>query len=232
MQVFSDTLGLISILAKGIRKSKPQSVYLLNILNEYELVVTEPTQSGLHTLTELTLIREYPTDLPLNTWFNVQAGAEILTKLLIPHDEVPQFYLALSQYLDYQKQVQVNSIAIFWRYLLHLYKLMGIPVNLSLCSLCHKELIKPAGYSAQSGRLLCQDCLPISPEANMFTAEAISLISMLPTIGNFIKDLEISKQSEMQINDFLLSYLSLQFNKPIHLKCLQNVVHNKKGLSE
>jgi DNA repair protein RecO len=221
MQVFSDTYGQISILAKGLRKGKERRDYLLNVLNEYEFVVTSPSPSGIHILSEMTLIDEYPTDLPLENWFAAQAGAEILTKLILPDDEVPLFYIALKRYLDYQKSVTDNPLAIFWRYLLHLNKLLGIPVDLENCSCCHSKMESPAGYTADCGQLVCHKCLAEMPVANFLETEASNVIKLLPVIGNYLNDLVITPQTAKQVNSFFLHYLSLQFHRSVTLNSLQ-----------
>ncbi len=221
MQVFSDTLGMTSVLAKGIRKTNEHKDFLLNVLNEYELVLSQPSQSGIHILKEFTLISEYPTDLPLATWFTVQAGAEMISKLILPVDEIPQFYLGISQYLNYQKTVKTNAIAIFWRFLLHIYKLLGIPINLSNCSNCQKSIEKASGYAPDTGQLLCNKCLKELPESFVFSPEAGYIISILPVIGNYLNDLEIQKETIAQVNNFFLRYISLQFHKEIKLNSLQ-----------
>ena len=221
MQVFSDTAGLISVLAKGIRKSKQHEDMLLNILNEYEFIITNPTESGIHVLTEMTLLSEYPTDLPLETWFTAQAGAEFVTKLMLPEDEITAFYQALSQYLAYQKIVTVNSITIFWRFLMHSYKLLGVPINLNQCAHCHNAMDKPAGYTADTGQLVCDSCHLSLQTSYVFDPETSNLLNLLPMIGNYINDLEISRECIRQLNHFFLHYISIQFNKTIYLKSLE-----------
>jgi DNA repair protein RecO len=221
MQVFSDTLGLISVLAKGMHKQKAHQDFLLNVLNEYEMVITEASPSGMHILTELSLLSEYPTDLPLETWFTAQAGAEFLTKLLIPEGEIPLFYQTLSRYLTYQKGVSVNSIAIFWRFLLSIFTQLGIPIDLTKCSGCHKDLKVQAGYTADSGQLVCDDCFLTLRASYLLDPETSNLLTLLPVIGNYLNDLEISKDSIRQLNHFFMQYVSLQFHKTIYLKSLE-----------
>jgi DNA repair protein RecO len=221
MQVFSDTEGLISVLAKGIRKSKKHEDILLNILNEYEFVMTNPSQSGIHVLVEMTLLSEYPTDLPLETWFTAQAGAEFVTKLLLPDEEIISFYQALSQYLAYQKNMTTNSITIFWRFLMHTYKLLGVPINLTQCSHCHCEMEKPAGYTTDNGQLVCDNCYLTLQTAYVFDPETANLLMLLPVIGNYINDLEISRESIRSLNHFFMHYVSTQFHKTMYLKSLE-----------
>jgi DNA repair protein RecO len=221
MQVFSDSLGMISVLAKGLRKQKQHQDFLLNALNEYEFVLTCSPNSGIHILTEFTLISEYPTDLPMETWFSAQAGAEIISKLILPPEEMPAIYLALKQYLAYQKAVKSNSIAIFWRFLLHLYKLLGVPINLSICSSCHRNIGIPAGYNTENGQLICHGCQALLPVSSRFEPEVASVLQLLPVIGNYLEDLNLRPDTIQQINRFFLNYFSLQFHKPIQLNSLQ-----------
>jgi DNA repair protein RecO len=221
MQVISDTLGMISVLAKAMRKGKEHNDYLLNVLNEYEFVVSTASPSGIHTLGEMTLLEEYPTDLPLDTWFAAQAGAEILTKLVLPDEEMPLFYKALKQYLTYLKSVPVNPLAIFWRYVLHLDKLLGVPINLSTCSTCYKDMDRPAGYSPETGQLLCGNCSILFPASYSLTPESRSILALLPVVGNYLNDLVITPETARQINRFMLNYISVQFHKKILLNSLQ-----------
>lgn len=221
MQVFSDCLGMTSVLAKGLRKSKQHQDFLLNVLNEYEFVLSTSSNSSLSVLCEMSIITELPADLPLETWTAAQAGAEILTKIILPDEEIPLFYKALKQYLDYLKTVAVNPIAIFWRYLLHLYKLLGVPVNLNHCSVCHKEMPEPRAYSADTGQLLCHYCFDKEPGVYALEPEESNIIALLPVIGNYLNDLNLTPQNCQKINHFFLYYISQQFHKTIKLNSLQ-----------
>lgn len=221
MQVFSDCLGMTSVLAKGLRKSKQQQGFLLNVLNEYEFILSAPANSSLHKLCEMSILNELPADLPLETWTAAQAGAEILTKLMLPEEEIPLFYKALRQYLDYLKGVTANPIAIFWRYLLHLYKLLGIPINLQQCSLCHKTMAEPRGYSADTGQLLCSECFDKAPGVFALEPEESHIIALLPVIGNYLNDLNLTADNCQRTNHFFLHYISRQFHKTIRLNSVQ-----------
>jgi DNA repair protein RecO len=233
LQVFAENHGLISILAKGMRKNKERQDILLNTLNEFEVIISEPATPGLYTLNELCLVNEYPADLPLETWICAQAGAELLTKLLIPQDEIPPFYLALRQYLTYQKAVTANPIAIFWRFTLHIIKLLGVPVVLNQCADCHCltgsrslygdtviEGKSICAYRADTGQLICNDCQLNYGTVHRLTPECISILELIPVIGNYLNDLSISAECLNQLNHFFLHYLSCQFHQPIHLKSL------------
>lgn len=221
MQVFSDCLGMTSVLAKGLRRGKQHQDFLLNVLNEYEFVLSISPNSGIHVLTEMSVLSEFPTDLSLKTWSAAQAGAEILTKIILPAEEIPLFYRVLKQYLEYLKGVTANPVAIFWRYLLHLYKLLGVQVNLNQCSVCHGEMKKPGGYSADTGQLLCSKCLATAPVVYALEPEESNILMLLPVIGNYLNDLTITAENSRRINHFFQHYISRQFHKHISLNSLQ-----------
>ncbi len=221
LHAFTDTLGLASILAKGVQKGKKAQGFLLNLLGEYEFMLSSSPNSSLHVLTEFSTVSEYPTDLPLDTWFAAQAGAEVLTRLILPPEEVPAVYGALKHYLEYQKGVRCNAVAIFWRYLLHLYKLLGIPLSLKNCSRCHKDITAPSGYAADTGQPVCSACLKTGPIAVRFDAESVHLLKLLPVIGNYLDDVVIRPEDIRQLNRFLLDFYNRQFHQPLRLKSLQ-----------
>lgn len=221
LQVLSEQYGYISILGKGLRQNKQQSATLLNTLNEYELIFSQPSPAGIHILMELSTISEYPADLPLQTWMLAQAGAELLAKLLIPVDEIPQFYLILKQYLDYLKSVSYNPIAIFWRFVYKLISLLGIPIDLCKCTICHQSMSLAAGYNPELGQLLCPNCIPKTGTAYLLSPESAHLLHILPVIGNYLDDLNISADNIKQLNHFFLHYLSTHFQQNIRLKSLE-----------
>lgn len=220
LHVFSDKYGFISVLAKGIYQDNKKTD-LLNILNEYEMILTLPSNAGLHILCELSLISEYRTDLPMPTWFCAQAGLEILSKIIIPVEEIPTYYNSLSSYLQYINGVEKNQIAIFWRFMLHICKLLGVQINLNQCSLCTLKMSAPAGYTADHGCLICNKCLVELPVSFNLSHEAGYILTILPVIGNFLNDLTITSEEIKQINHFFLNYLNQQFHKNITLKSME-----------
>jgi len=220
LQAFSESLGMFSAIAKGFCRPPQNKAVLLNVMNEYEFILSASCSNGMHTLTEFSAITEFPTDLPVENWALMQAGIELISKILIPAHETPQFYDLLLKYLKYQRGIEKNPVAIFWRFLLHLYKLLGIDIGLPNCSLCHGLMKQPAGFETGTGRPLCADCLPKVGSAFSFSPEAAEVMSVLPMIGNYINDLEIDAESIRQINHFFLYYLNSQFHNNIDLKSL------------
>jgi len=145
----------------------------------------------------------------------------LLTKLILPHDDIPQYYLALKKYLAYLPVITKNPIAVFWRFVIHICQLLGVPINLNKCSQCQNPIEKPSGYSAETGQLICSACQKAMAVSYEFSPEASRIIMLLPVIGNYLNDLDITKENIKQINHFFLHYISQQFYKNIYLKSLQ-----------
>lgn len=220
LQVFSDQLGMTSILAKGLHKNKQSSATLLAVMNEYDFVLSDASDGKLHILKEFTVLREFPADLPLETWVCAQAGLELISKLIIPKEDAPVFYKALQSYLTYLEGVKINPITITWRFFLHVDKLLGIPVDLNHCSVCHSEMPVPAGFRRSTGHLLCFKCIPTHLDTMQFSPEASEILHLLPVIGNFINDVVLTPGIIKSINHFFLNYLNCQFHNNTELKSL------------
>ena len=228
LHVFSDMHGNATYLAKGLRRGKEHRDFLINPLNEYEFITSEATSSGIHIVTDFYLLSEYPTDLAYETWCIAQAGLELLTKIMIPIEEAPVFCNSIRLYLNHLLQINKNPIAIFWRFLLHIYKLLGIEMVLDQCSLCNRKIRFIRGYDAIQGNVLCTECLVNDPVGIGFDPAASELISKLPIIGNYLNDLEIPAEVRSQLNLFFLNYLSRQFHKDIYLKSLSALETGQK----
>lgn len=225
LHVFSDQLGLASILAKGLHKNRQSGAAMLVVMNEYDLVISDAADGKLHILREFSVLREFSADLPIENWVCAQAGLEIISKLIIPKEDAPLFYSALQRYLLYLEGLKTNPIAIVWRFFLHLYKLLGVPLELDKCSVCHNRLAAPAGYKRSSGQLVCSRCLSLFKDAARFDAETGEILSLLPVIGNYVNDIVLTPDLIRSLNNFFLTYLDCQFHNHTELKSLHYFDH-------
>lgn len=215
INAFSDTQGTISILAKGIRK-KPEFA-LLQRLNELEFVLYEPADTGMYLWAECTLIRELAAlDATMNRAC-AEAGAELVSCLIIPSEELRETYRLLVTYLEYMRGVKQNGIAIFWRFLLRIMRELGVPLDLRRCGQCHSMRVNPAGYEEQHGFPLCDKCLKRVYNAQPFSLQARRLLFLLPEIGNHLDTIQISESVAVEVNGFLFRYLEQRFHKHFSL---------------
>jgi DNA repair protein RecO len=220
LQVFSEQSGQLSILAKGLYKNKQSGASMLNVMNEYEFIISDASEGKLHILKEFSVIREFPADLPLETWVCAQAGLELVSKLIINKEDAPLFYQALQSYLYYLEGVITNPITITWRFFLRIYKLLGIPIDMCRCSVCQSDMAAPRGFRTGTGQLVCPTCLPVLTDAVELSPEAGKILSLLPVIGNYINDIVLTPELIRSINFFFLNYLNCQFHNRTDLKSL------------
>ncbi len=219
INAFSQTQGSISILAKGIRK-KPQ-INMIQRLNELELVLYEPAESGIYLFAECTLLKEHARYDSVMNMACAEAGLELVSGLMIPADDSPEIYNLLTIYLEYVRGITNNEIALFWRFALRILRELGVPLDPRRCGSCHCKDIKPAGYDHRQGLIVCETCLRKVFNMRPFLPETRRLLYLLPEIGKHLDGLRISVQSATEINDLLLRWLEGRFHKRYTLHSIQ-----------
>lgn len=222
LEVFTDELGKISVIAKGIRKEKDKNTGLTEILNELELVLYKNPNSELYILKSANLMKAHLFDSNFKCNILMNAAVEIYRQLIIQNEDSGKMYELLSKYLEYIKEIEVNGIAIFWRFLLRVFVLLGIDFNITNCMICHKKQNLFAYYPHKHG-FICNECY--KPAFDNFllkmSNEQSELLSNLNHIGKLLKEIELSKTTISQVNKIFLTHLSEHFHQKFHLKSLE-----------
>lgn len=214
--------GMISIIAKGIRK-KP-GAETLSPVNDYELVLYEPGEGGLYLLSEFSLAREYDLSRKAECWAAAECALELYGKLIIPQDENPQYYDLLHDLFAYVESLDRNAILIWWRFLLRIYSLLGIPFGTDLCFHCGQRSKSIAAYEKGSARLVCLDCLDTNADPERYeilTSQSSRILALLPGIGDYVNSLTPTRQSVAQLNQLFADYYQDHFNRRLELRSLK-----------
>ncbi len=221
LEVFTQELGKISIMAKGIKREKNKDLGLTEILNELELVLHKTNEW--YILKSATLIKSHVFEVDFNKNILMQAAIEIYRQLIIPEEDSKKLYDLLIKYFDYLKQVNINGIAIFWRFLLRVFVLSGIELNLTKCVKCKKWKNDIMGYFPQKNGMICKDCYkPVFDSSVIEISDKVSwLLSNINKIGNLLDRIEISKSTINQINRIFLIHLSEHFHKKFNLRTIK-----------
>ncbi|PKN77815.1 MAG: hypothetical protein CVU48_10265, partial [Candidatus Cloacimonetes bacterium HGW-Cloacimonetes-1] len=136
LNVYCREIGNIAILAKAMRtKSNNGNV---SVLNEYEFIVYEPSEPGLYLMAEYSLIHEVAYNSSAESMATASCGLELVSSMLIGHDEHIMYYDLLKKYLAYLEQVPKGKIALFWRFAVRVFQFQGIDINLAACNCCRK----------------------------------------------------------------------------------------------
>ncbi|MGC9362660.1 MAG: DNA repair protein RecO [Candidatus Syntrophosphaera sp.] len=221
LKAFTRGHGMISMIAKGIRK-KP-GAETLSPVNDYELVLYEPGEGGLYLLSEFSLAREYDLSHKAECWAASECALELYGKLIIPQDENPHYYDLLHDLFAYLESLDKNAILIWWRFLLRIYSMLGIPFRTDLCSHCGYRGKNIAAYEKGSARLVCPDCLDTNTDPERYTiltSQSSRVLALLPRIGDFVNSLTPTRQSVSQLNQLFADYYQDHFNRRLELRSL------------
>ena len=221
LQVFSHSFGKISILAQGVRKPNNKAYGLLDILNELELVLYRKQDSDWYILKSASLISSHLYGISYEPSKYLYAASEIILQLIFHDEDNAEIYKLILDYITYQKNTDKNHIAIFWRFLMRLFDIMGIKLNFSRCSICHTQTDNIAAYSPIRKGIVCETCyrLPtFKAQSIRFSETDKRIISLFYRIGNHLDELNINNNTT--ITKMMLLHLQEHFEKKFTLKSL------------
>ena len=222
LDVLTPEFGVISTIAKGARSAKSKSTGHLELLNELELNLYRNPSSDWYIYKSSSLLETYMFDIMFHTGILMQAAVEVIRQIIIPVEDSQAIYMLLETYLQFIKTVNKNGIAIFWRFLLKLFRIIGIEFDISKCIECSqkKQFI---AYFPQKHGFICENCYhPVNDEQLFKINEnTAGLISKLNKIGNYIDEISIPKATIKQLNRIFLTHLSEHFHKNVHLKSIE-----------
>jgi len=222
LNILTPDLGIITVMAKGVRKQKSKSIGLLELLNELDLELYSNPNSEWYIYKSARIKNNHLFNIDHRTSILMQAAVEMIRQIMISIEDSQEIYNLLSTYLDYIKSVNKNGIAILWRFILKLCRILGIEFSLKNCVQCSEYKYFKV-YFPQKNGFICNDCYHPGYyeqviEIDIATAE---LISKLNDIGKYLDEVSITKSTIKQLNRIFLIHLSEHFHKKIHLKSIE-----------
>lgn len=219
LHVFSYNFGKISVLAQGVRKPNNKAYGLLDILNELELVLYQKKNSDWYILKSASLLSSHLYGISYESSKYLYAASEIILQLVFHNEDNAKIYKLILDYIGYQKKVDKNHIAIFWRFLMRLFDIMGISLDFNRCTICNTKTNNIVAYSPIKKGMICENCYRLQT----FKAQSISfseadkrIISFFYSIGNHLD--EITPKGN--ITKIMLLHLQEHFDKRFTLKSL------------
>jgi len=228
LEVFTQHLGKISIIAKGVRKEKQPVSGLLDILNEVELVLHKSPGSKWFILVSAKLVRSWYMGIDFNNGLLLQACIEVFRQLEIQKEDNMILYDLMIKYFQYINKKRKNGVAVFWRFLLRILNIYGIDIDITKCTKCDKQNVIFAAFYPQKNGFLCNDCLlpALNNTTLKISPETAEIFSKIMFIGNVLEDIEISQLSINQLNKIFLLHLSEHFQQNFHLKSMELYTNN------
>ncbi|MCF7858050.1 MAG: DNA repair protein RecO [Candidatus Cloacimonetes bacterium] len=222
LDVFTPRLGKINVIAKGVRKANSKDIGLFEILNELEFELYKNPQSEWYIYKTSSLTQAHLFNINYTCSILLQAAVEVIRQIIIPEDDSKAVYSLLTEYFKFTKQVNKNGIAIFWRFLLKLTKIIGIEINIIDCVICSKNK-KFSAYFPQKHGFICEACYHPGFDDQIFkiNKDSAEILRIMHSIGNSLNELSISKSTVKQLNQIFLIHLAEHFHKKIHLKSME-----------
>lgn len=221
LKAFARQQGLVSLLAKGIRKKAEGS--LLCPLNSYEFSFYGPGEYELCLLTELSLLKENKLSHKIEAWSAAQCATELYSQLFLTMEESPAWFTLLGEYLDYLEKTEGRAILIWWRFLLRVFKMLGTPLEPEVCGLCTNELSAPAFWEKAGASIICGECLGSAYDTSRYarlSPMAVRILTLLPRIGLYLNELNPDGESVAQLNELFSQHYQAHFHKALNLKSL------------
>lgn len=222
LRAFTRQHGLIGILAKGIRKKQEQS--LPSSGSEYEFSLYEPGEGGLYLMSEFAPVREHDFSAEPQKWSAAECALELYSQLILPVDECPDYYRLLQTWLDYLETLTGAVILVWWRFLLRVFRMLGISWDTACCHSCRQSPVSIAGYEHAAVKLLCSACLKsISAQDGLTTLipQASQILELLPRIGDYLDTIQPQGETVSQLNDLFARFYEAQFHHPLKLRSLK-----------
>ncbi|KQC02897.1 MAG: hypothetical protein APR54_09965 [Candidatus Cloacimonas sp. SDB] len=228
LEIFTKHLGRISVIAKGVRKEKQAQSGLLDLLNELELVLHKSPQSNWFILSSARLLRSWLRDIDFNNGLLLQAGIEVYRQLEIQREDNLILYDLLLKYFRYIQRKRKNGIAVFWRFLLRIFNIYGIDIDVHSCVECNTSEAEFIAFYPQKNGFICKNCyLPAHYDSTLRISEKTAKVfSNIMFIGNVLEDIEISNESVKELNNIFLLHLAEHFRQNFHLKSLELYSNN------
>jgi DNA repair protein RecO len=220
LKAFGRDHGLLSLLAKGIR-SKPEAS-LLNPLYLYEFSFYEPREAGLCLLAEFSLAEEFDFTDRIEVWTAAECALELYAQLIIPTEESAAYFALLRDYLVYLGTLETNAVLIWWRFLLRVFRMLGIPCDACLCSACGSTTL--SAWERGSGRVLCAGCrdaLPDPRRCEPLSSVSARVLNLLPVIGEHLATLKLDRNCVASLNDLFAQHYQAHFHKALKLRGLE-----------
>ncbi len=160
IKILTEDLGLIKIVANGIRKTTSKYSGSLELMNLVSVQVRKSKSSDLFTLREFELLKSYH---GLREDYYIISSlyyiSEFISKFF--ENDVPniEIYNLLILFLELLENNKDNINELRWGYLIKSLSILGYIPSLDKCSNCGKNLINNIYISSRDGWIFCYECM-------------------------------------------------------------------------
>lgn len=157
IKVLAKSGGIISVLAKGIKKQKSKKINLSETFVKANFDLT--SGKNLYYLNDGEIIEaNLSLRKDINKIYIAYYFVELISKSILDEEEYSEnFYLLLDKALSCLKETG-DLIALASAFILKLVSILGYKPNLSSCSVCSRKSFEDLYFSSLNGGIICQSC--------------------------------------------------------------------------
>ncbi len=221
LDVLSQNLGIIPVIAQGIKKENNKNTGLIEPGNQLELTLYKTGESKWWYYRSGSFIRNFHGDPYANVV--IQAAFELIMQMMIEEDDHEIFYSLLLDYLNYVPECNRNVIAIYWRFILAVFRLMGVPLDFSSCAMCEQTGNHLVAYYPRLHGMICGSCYKPAMEGYLIDIDVPTgqLIEKIPIIGNYLDEIEIPANIFRTMNRIVRLHAEENLHKTLRWNALE-----------
>lgn len=210
LSLFSKELGIVRVLAKGIKKPTAKLGGRLELLNSNKLVVRQGSNLG--TILQCETYKNFPllrTDYD-KLIYSLYLGEIVL---LFTHEGEPSeeiFDLLVKTFESIEKSKQPLTQIIWFQ--MRLLSILGYHQNFDSCEMCHEELLENnsrLGFSFITGSIICPNCLKNTYDYKLIDDNFLKLLKIIRILDVENTDnFDLPEDILNKVQDSMKEYLS------------------------
>jgi DNA repair protein RecO (recombination protein O) len=214
VRFFTKDYGKLSLIAKGVKKSKNKSGGALDSLNLLKLVYYHKDSRELQLLSKFEIINIFPgIKCDLNKLAFGMAMLETIVNLVVEEEANMELFRLIENAFNALETGSNNLLNIYWYFLLRFLKISGYEIVLDNCRSCGgNENFDSPGFSYTIGGIICENCKDIQ-ETESISRESLDVLKNLQANEpeGFV-NLQVSDSSAFEINNILKKYFTFHFD--------------------
>jgi|GEM_PF-2754588 len=178
LTVFTEELGKINLIAKGVRNPKSRLSASLQSLIHSELVLYKSENSDLHLVKEAEIIEFFKNIHKNLERFNYASVIADFLFSFLAEGQVSKILFQYALFTEREIDQKENEYlpGILMRFFLKANTLLGFRIELSKCISCGKSLTYPIYISNAKGGAICSNCRKSTSETISLTKDAYTFI--------------------------------------------------------
>lgn len=214
VRIYSLDHGKVSVIAKGVKKSKKNSSNSLDPLNHVNFSYYFKETRDLHILSGCEVIENYNllrSDLDKLSYS--LAILENINKLVVEEEGNKKIFDLIIFSFNLLSSTSFNYYMIYWFFQFYFMKLSGYEIDLKSCRACGNrvEISEQMHFSINEGSVICENCLA----ENITRSVSGEVIQVLKDIRrnklDYGNKIDISNNAISQINEIFDNYFKYHF---------------------